>query len=179
MSFSIELISTTPYKDQKPGTSGLRKKTKVFMNEPHYTENFIQAMMECIPEGPSGATLVVGGDGRFYNDVIMNKIAAVGAANGIKKLVIGQAGLLSTPAASHIIRTYEDNCNGGGIILTASHNPGGPENDLGIKYNLPNGGPAPESVTAVSYTHLDVYKRQVLPKREIVCCDKQIVTSLL
>nr|UZV46043.1 phosphoglucomutase [Saccharomyces kudriavzevii] len=147
MSFVIDSVPTVPFKDQKPGTSGLRKKTKVFMNEPHYTENFIQAMMESIPNGPDGATLVVGGDGRFYNDVIMNKIAAVGAANGIRKLIIGQGGLLSTPAASHIIRTYEDRCNGGGIILTASHNPGGPENDLGIKYNLRNGGPAPESVT--------------------------------
>ncbi|AJS55740.1 Pgm1p [Saccharomyces cerevisiae YJM1549] len=147
MSLLIDSVPTVAYKDQKPGTSGLRKKTKVFMDEPHYTENFIQATMQSIPNGSEGTTLVVGGDGRFYNDVIMNKIAAVGAANGVRKLVIGQGGLLSTPAASHIIRTYEEKCTGGGIILTASHNPGGPENDLGIKYNLPNGGPAPESVT--------------------------------
>lgn len=143
---SIEIVETKPYKDQKPGTSGLRKKTVVFMEEPNYTENFIQAMLNAIPEGAEGATLVVGGDGRFYNDVIMNKIAAIGAANGVRKLVIGQKGLLSTPAASHVIRSYHEKVTGG-IILTASHNPGGPENDLGIKYNLANGGPAPESVT--------------------------------
>ena len=146
MSLQIETIETKPYQDQKPGTSGLRKKTAIFMNEPNYTENFIQAMLDAIPEGSQDATLVVGGDGRFYNDVIMNKIAAISAANGVKKLIIGQNGLLSTPAASHIIRSYEEKVTGG-IILTASHNPGGPENDLGIKYNLANGGPAPESVT--------------------------------
>ncbi|KOG97443.1 phosphoglucomutase PGM2 [Saccharomyces eubayanus] len=146
MSFQIETVPTKPYQDQKPGTSGLRKKTKVFKDQPHYTENFIQSVLDAIPEGSKGATLVVGGDGRYYNDVILHKIAAISAANGVKKLVIGQNGLLSTPAASHIMRTYEDKCTGG-IILTASHNPGGPENDMGIKYNLSNGGPAPESVT--------------------------------
>lgn len=144
--FEIQTIPTKPYQDQKPGTSGLRKKTAIFMNEPNYTENFIQAIMDAIPEGAQDAVLVVGGDGRFYNDVVMNKIAAIGAANGVKKLVIGQNGLLSTPAASHVIRSYEDKVTGG-IILTASHNPGGPENDMGIKYNLANGGPAPEPVT--------------------------------
>lgn len=147
MSFKIETIPTTPYTDQKPGTSGLRKKTKVFMEEPNYTENFIQAVMDAIPEGSQDATLVVGGDGRFYNDVVVQKIAAIGAANGVHKLVIGQNGILSTPAASHIIRTYPHAKITGGIILTASHNPGGAKNDFGIKYNLSNGGPAPESVT--------------------------------
>lgn len=142
----VETVPTKPYQDQKPGTSGLRKKTKVFMEEPNYTENFIQAIMDAIPEGAKDAVLVVGGDGRFYNDVIMQKIAAIGAANGVRKLIIGQNGLLSTPAASHVIRSYAEKCTGG-IILTASHNPGGPENDLGIKYNLANGGPAPEPVT--------------------------------
>ena len=146
MSLSIETIPTKPYQDQKPGTSGLRKKTAIFMHEPNYTENFIQAMMEAIPEGSQDAILVVGGDGRFYNDVILNKIAAIGSANGLKKLIIGQNGLLSTPAASHVIRSYKEKVTGG-IILTASHNPGGPTNDMGIKYNLANGGPAPESVT--------------------------------
>lgn len=144
--FEVQIIPTKPYQDQKPGTSGLRKKTAVFMNEPNYTENFIQSLMDAVPEGSQDAVLVVGGDGRFYNDVVMNKIAAIGAANGIRKLVIGQNGLLSTPAASHIIRSYHEKITGG-IILTASHNPGGPENDMGIKYNLANGGPAPESVT--------------------------------
>ncbi|QLQ78124.1 hypothetical protein HG537_0A03710 [Torulaspora globosa] len=150
MSLAVETVSTKPYNDQKPGTSGLRKKTKIFMEKPHYTENFIQSILDAIPEGCKDATLVVGGDGRYYNDVILQKIAAISAANGVSKLVVGHNGLLSTPAASHIIRTYQDK-NGkkvtGGIILTASHNPGGPENDIGIKYNLANGGPAPEVVT--------------------------------
>lgn len=120
------------------------------METPHYTENFIQSILDAIPEGSKDATLVVGGDGRYYNDVILQKISAISAANGVRKLVIGHNGLLSTPAASHIIRTYQDKSGKkvtGGIILTASHNPGGPENDIGIKYNLSNGGPAPESVT--------------------------------
>lgn len=150
MSLTVETISTKPYDDQKPGTSGLRKKTKIFMEKPHYTENFIQSILDAIPEGSKDATLVVGGDGRYYNDVILQIIAAISAANGVRKLVIGHNGLLSTPAASHIIRTYQDKSGKkvtGGIILTASHNPGGPENDIGIKYNLSNGGPAPESVT--------------------------------
>lgn len=150
MSLSVETVATKPYSDQKPGTSGLRKKTKVFMEKPHYTENFIQSILDAIPEGSKDATLVVGGDGRYYNDKILQIIASISAANGVGKLVIGQHGLLSTPAASHIIRTYQDKSGKkvtGGIILTASHNPGGPENDIGIKYNLSNGGPAPESVT--------------------------------
>lgn len=150
MSLSVETVATKPYDDQKPGTSGLRKKTKVFMEKPHYTENFIQSILDAIPEGSKDATLVVGGDGRYYNDKILQIIASISAANGVGKLVIGQHGLLSTPAASHIIRTYQDKSSKkvtGGIILTASHNPGGPDNDIGIKYNLSNGGPAPESVT--------------------------------
>ncbi|EDO19621.1 hypothetical protein Kpol_1018p161 [Vanderwaltozyma polyspora DSM 70294] len=146
MSFQVKSIPTKPYQDQKPGTSGLRKKTKVFAEEPNYTENFIQATMDAIPEGCKGATLVVGGDGRYYNDVIMNKIVSIAGANGVRKLIIGHNGILSTPAASHVIRSYKEKCTGG-IILTASHNPGGPKNDIGIKYNLANGGPAPESVT--------------------------------
>lgn len=140
---SIQSIATKPFEGQKPGTSGLRKKVKVFQ-EPHYSENFIQAIMDAIPEGSKGATLVVGGDGRYYNDHVIQLIARIGAANGVKKLIIGHNGLLSTPAASHIIRKHKAT---GGIILTASHNPGGPNNDFGIKYNLANGGPAPESVT--------------------------------
>lgn len=140
-----ETVSTTAFTDQKPGTSGLRKKVKVFQ-QPHYTENFIQSILLSIPEGAHDAILVVGGDGRYYNDVVIQLIAQIAVANGVKKLIIGQGGLLSTPATSHIIRTHPDHPTGG-IILTASHNPGGPENDLGIKYNLANGGPAPESVT--------------------------------
>lgn len=143
MSYPITEVPTTPFNDQKPGTSGLRKKTVVF-EKPHYTENFLQALFNSIPEGCKGSTLVVGGDGRYYNDHFVNLIAQIGAANGVKKLIIGQNGILSTPAASNIIRIRKVT---GGIILTASHNPGGPLNDCGIKYNLSNGGPAPESVT--------------------------------
>ena len=141
--FSIKTIETKPFTDQKPGTSGLRKKVTVF-KQPHYTENFIQSILDAIPEGAKNSTLVVGGDGRYYNDVVIQLIIKIASANGVKKLILGQNGILSTPATSHIIRIRNAT---GGIILTASHNPGGPNNDLGIKYNLSNGGPAPESVT--------------------------------
>lgn len=140
-------VATTPIEGQKPGTSGLRKKVAVFQ-QPHYTENFVQSIMTSIPEGSVGATLVIGGDGRFYNDKVIQIIAQIAAANGVQKLIVGQKGLLSTPAASHVIRKYKAT---GGIILTASHNPGGPDNDYGIKYNLAHGGPAPESVTNKIY----------------------------
>ncbi|OWB80765.1 magnesium ion binding protein [[Candida] boidinii] len=147
MSYTITEVPTTPFKDQKPGTSGLRKKVSVFKQE-NYTENFIQSIYDSIPEGSKDSTIVVGGDGRYYNNHIVQLIAKIGAANGVSKLIIGQNGILSTPAASNIIRTYpSDSKITGGIILTASHNPGGPQNDCGIKYNLSNGGPAPESVT--------------------------------
>lgn len=150
--YIISEIPTTPFKDQKPGTSGLRKKTKVFQSA-HYTENFIQSILYAIPEGCKGSTLVVGGDGRYYNDQFINIIAKIAAANGVKRLIVGENGILSTPAASNIIRNYDSIEGGvtGGIILTASHNPGGLENDCGIKYNLKNGGPAPESVTNKMY----------------------------
>lgn len=140
---SVQTIETTAFQDQKPGTSGLRKKVSVF-KQPNYTENFIQAILDAIPQGAKGATLVVGGDGRYYNDHVIQLIARIAAGNGVSKLIIGQNGILSTPATSHVIRIRKAT---GGIILTASHNPGGPNNDLGIKYNLQNGGPAPESVT--------------------------------
>lgn len=149
MSYKVTTVPTTPFNDQKPGTSGLRKKVSVF-KQPHYTENFIQACLEAIPEGAKDSTLVIGGDGRYYNDTVIQLIAKIGAANGVKKLIIGEGGILSTPATSHIIRTHPENITGG-IILTASHNPGGPKNDMGIKYNLANGGPAPESVTNKIY----------------------------
>ncbi len=140
-------VATTPFQDQKPGTSGLRKRVTVFQGK-HYTENFIQSVLEAIPEGVAGLTLVIGGDGRFYNDVVIQLIAKMAAANGVKKIIVGQNGILSTPATSHVIRQLKAT---GGIILTASHNPGGPKNDMGIKYNLANGGPAPESVTNKIY----------------------------
>lgn len=159
------IVDTTPFKDQKPGTSGLRKKVKVFQ-QPHYTENFIQAIFDAIPQGSKGAQLVVGGDGRYYNDHVIQLIIKMAHANGVKKLIIGEEGILSTPATSHVIRIKEAT---GGIILTASHNPGGPDQDLGIKYNLENGGPAPELVTNKMFDtacNLSSYKidTEVLPE---------------
>jgi phosphoglucomutase len=136
-------VDTRPIEGQKPGTSGLRKKTKVFM-EPHYLENFVAAIWAGIGGG-AGKTLVVGGDGRYFNDRAVQVIVRMAAAEGVARLVIGQGGLLSTPAASNLIRKRAAD---GGIILSASHNPGGPEEDFGIKFNTANGGPAPEEVTA-------------------------------
>lgn len=137
------IVKTKPYTDQKPGTSGLRKKVTVFQQE-NYSENFIQAILDSIPQGAKDSVLVIGGDGRFYNEHIIQLIIKISSANGVKKLIIGQNGILSTPATSHVIRIKQAT---GGIILTASHNPGGPKQDMGIKYNLENGGPAPELVT--------------------------------
>ena len=135
-------INTTPFADQKPGTSGLRKRTPVFM-QPHYVENFVQSVIDCL-EGFKGKTLVIGGDGRYYNDVAIQTIIRLAAANGFGKVLVGQGGILSTPATSHVIRHYKAF---GGFILSASHNPGGPDADFGIKYNIGNGGPAPEKIT--------------------------------
>ena len=139
-------IQTTPFSDQRPGTSGLRKKVTVFQ-QPGYLENFVQAIFDTQPDC-RGNTLVLGGDGRFYNRTAIQTIIRMAAANGVRELLVGQAGLLSTPAASCIIRKYEA---AGGIILSASHNPGGPEGDFGIKFNTANGGPAPEQVTEAVY----------------------------
>ncbi|KAI9813730.1 MAG: Phosphoglucomutase-2 [Thelocarpon impressellum] len=140
---SIKTVLIKPFSDQKPGTSGLRKKVTVFQ-QPHYSESFVTSILLSIPEGVAGSFLVIGGDGRFYNPEVVQLIAKIGAAYGVKKLLVGQNGILSTPAASHVIRKRKAT---GGILLTASHNPGGPENDFGIKYNLANGAPAPETVT--------------------------------
>ncbi|HQZ14080.1 MAG TPA: alpha-D-glucose phosphate-specific phosphoglucomutase, partial [Devosia sp.] len=139
---TIKTISTTPFTDQVPGTSGLRKRTAAFM-VPNYVENFIQSIFDAL-EGKDGATLVIGGDGRYFNDVVIQRAIRIAAANGFGRVLVGQGGLLSTPAASHIIRHYKAF---GGIILSASHNPGGPDGDFGIKYNIGNGGPAPEKIT--------------------------------
>lgn len=148
MSGQIKEIPTKPFDGQKPGTSGLRKRVKVFQQE-HYTENFVQAILDSIPgPGAQGATLVIGGDGRFFSVPTVQTILRIAAASGVAKLYIGQDSILSTPAASNIIRKYKAT---GGILLTASHNPGGPDADFGIKYNVSNGGPAPESVTDAIY----------------------------
>lgn len=142
----IRTVATTPFDDQKPGTSGLRKKVPVFQ-QAQYAENFIQSIFDAL-SGFEGKTLVVGGDGRYYNREVIQKVVAMAAANGFGRLMIGQGGILSTPAASHLIRKYKAF---GGIILSASHNPGGPKEDFGIKYNAENGGPAPEKITDAIY----------------------------
>ena len=138
----ILTVATAPFEGQKPGTSGLRKKVTVF-REPHYAENFIQSIFDSL-DGFTGQTLVIGGDGRFYNAEVIQTAIRMAAANGFGRVMVGQNGLLSTPAASHLIRKYKAF---GGIILSASHNPGGPDGDFGIKYNAGNGGPAPEKLT--------------------------------
>ncbi|XDA98352.1 alpha-D-glucose phosphate-specific phosphoglucomutase [Sulfitobacter sp. LCG007] len=136
-------VTTTPIEGQKPGTSGLRKKTRVFMQE-HYLENFVQAIFEAIGGG-SGKTFVLGGDGRYFNAQAIQTILKMAAANGVARVIVGQNGILSTPAASHLIRL---NGTDGGFILSASHNPGGIDEDFGVKFNAANGGPAPEGLTA-------------------------------
>jgi phosphoglucomutase len=138
----IKTVSTKPFSDQKPGTSGLRKKVSEF-RAPHYVENFVQSIFDSL-QGFTGKTLVVGGDGRFYNAEAIQTVVRIAAANGFGRILIGQHGWLSTPAVSALIR---DIGAFGGIILSASHNPGGPDGDFGIKYNTSNGGPAPEKIT--------------------------------
>ncbi|KAG2011831.1 phosphoglucomutase 1 [Coprinopsis cinerea AmutBmut pab1-1] len=145
MSFPVKEIPTKPYDGQKPGTSGLRKRVKVFQQE-HYTENFIQSIFDSIDA--KDQTIVIGGDGRYFSPETVQTILKIGSANGVKKFIVGKDSILSTPAASNIIRKFKAY---GGILLTASHNPGGPDNDFGIKYNVSNGGPAPESVTNKIY----------------------------
>ncbi|WP_159950183.1 alpha-D-glucose phosphate-specific phosphoglucomutase [Rhizobium sp. 18065] len=152
----ISTVTTKPYADQKPGTSGLRKKVPVFQQE-NYAENFIQSIFDSL-DGFEGKTLVIGGDGRFYNRDVIQKALKMAAANGFGKVLVGQGGILSTPAASHVIRKYKAF---GGIVLSASHNPGGPTEDFGIKYNIGNGGPAPEKITDAIYARtkvIDTYK---------------------
>ena len=138
----ILTIATRPFADQRPGTSGLRKKVAVFQ-QPHYLENFVQSIFDSLT-GFAGSTLVVGGDGRFHNDVAIGTIVRMAAANGFGRVLVGRAGILSTPAASCVVRAR---AAFGAIILSASHNPGGPDGDFGIKFNTANGGPAPEKLT--------------------------------
>lgn len=143
---NITTVGTAPYPGQKPGTSGLRKKVKVF-SQPGYLENFVQSIFDTL-NGQQGKTLVLGGDGRYFNDVAIQIILRMAAAAGFGRVLVGRQGILSTPAASAVIRKRGAF---GGIILSASHNPGGPENDFGIKYNLGNGGPANETFTDAVY----------------------------
>lgn len=153
---NIQTVATQPFSDQKPGTSGLRKTVPAF-KQPRYLENFVQSIFDSL-EGIQGQTFVLGGDGRYYNRQAIQIILKMAAANGVGRMLVGQGGILSTPAASCIIRK---NKAFGGIILSASHNPGGPEGDFGIKYNISNGGPAPEKVTSAIYERskvIDSYK---------------------
>jgi phosphoglucomutase len=163
----VETISTQPYSDQNPGTSGLRKKVKVFQ-QPGYLENFVQAIFDSL-EDFSGKTLVLGGDGRYFNRTATQTIIKIAAANGFGELIIGQGGLLSTPAASNIIRKYKAF---GGIVLSASHNPGGPDEDFGIKYNAENGGPAPEKYTDAFFKRSQVIDSYKIAVMEDVDLDK-------
>ena len=137
----IHTFATQPFNDQKPGTSGLRKKVGVF-RQPNYIENYVQSIFDAIGSA-SRRTMVLGGDGRFYNRQAIAIVMRMAAANGVKRMIVGQGGILSTPAVSHLIRKH---AAFGGVILSASHNPGGPEGDFGIKFNGSNGGPAPESL---------------------------------
>ncbi|XP_052881005.1 phosphoglucomutase, cytoplasmic-like isoform X3 [Gossypium arboreum] len=150
MVFKVSKVSTTPIDGQKPGTSGLRKKVKVFI-QPHYLQNFVQSTFNALtPEKVRGATLVVSGDGRYLSKDAIQIIIKMSAANGVRRVWVGQNGLLSTPAVSAVIRErvgVDGSRANGAFILTASHNPGGPHEDFGIKYNMENGGPAPEAIT--------------------------------
>lgn len=152
----ITTVPTTPFDDQKPGTNGLRKRVASF-RQPHYLENYIQSIFDCL-EGVRGQTLIVGGDGRFHNDEAIQTVIAMAAANGFGRVIVGQDGLMSTPGASHAIRDFGAF---GGLILSASHNPGGPEGDFGVKFNISNGGPAPERLTEAIFARsriIDSYK---------------------
>jgi len=161
----IKTVPTKPFTDQKPGTSGLRKKVPEFQT-PGYLENFIQSIFDSL-EGFQGKTLVVGGDGRYYNREAIQFVAKIAAANGFGRIVIGKGGILSTPAASALIRHIGAF---GGIILSASHNPGGPEGDFGVKYNIGAGGPAPEKITDAIFARtktIDAYKISDAPDIDI------------
>lgn len=148
---------TTPFSDQRPGTSGLRKRVPVFQ-QPGYLENFVQSIFDSL-EGYKGETLVVGGDGRFYNREAIQTIIKMAIANGFGRVLVGQAGILSTPAASCVIRKYGAF---GGIILSASHNPGGPDGDFGIKFNAKNGGPASETLTEAMFARSKVIDQYLI-----------------
>ncbi len=170
------LKSTAPFEGQKPGTSGLRKKTRVFM-QPGYLENFVQSVFDAI-DGAEGKRFVVGGDGRYFNAEAIQTILKMAAANGATEVIVGQGGLLSTPAASHLIRL---NGTDGGLILSASHNPGGIDEDFGIKYNISNGGPAPEGVTAkilARTTEIDSYKISDAADMDLTAVGTQVLDQM-
>jgi phosphoglucomutase len=165
MTGAIQQVQTIPFEGQSPGTSGLRKKVSVFQ-QPHYMENFVQSIFDCLGDC-KGKTLVVGGDGRFLNKEAIQIVLKIAAANGFGRAVVGQNGLLSTPAASNLIRRRRAL---GGIVLSASHNPGGIDGDFGIKFNAENGGPAPEKITDAIFARskqIDVYQILECPDADL------------
>ncbi|KTT94663.1 alpha-D-glucose phosphate-specific phosphoglucomutase [Sphingomonas sanguinis] len=163
----IKTVATEPYLDQKPGTSGLRKKVRVFQ-QPNYAENFIQSTFDALGDEKTGQTLVIGGDGRFLNREVIQVAIRMAAANGFARVVVGQGGILSTPAASNVIRQRGAL---GGLVLSASHNPGGPDEDFGIKYNISNGGPAPEKVTDAIHANTKSISRWLTVEAEDIDLD--------
>lgn len=169
----IRTVPTAPIEGQRPGTSGLRAKTKVFM-QPGYLENFVQSIIEAVG-GVEGKTLTVGGDGRFFNRRAIQTIMKMMAAGDAARIVVGKGGILSTPAASAVIRARKTD---GGIILSASHNPGGEDGDFGIKYNIPSGGPAPESVTEAIHSRtlaIDAYRIVEAPDVDLESLGEQVL----
>jgi len=168
-----QIIATTPFEGQRPGTSGLRKKVRVFQ-QPHYLENFVQAIFDTRPE-LAGGTLVVGGDGRYYNREAVQTILRMAAANGVARVLVGRGGLLSTPAASCVVRKHHA---GGAIVLSASHNPGGPDADFGIKFNAANGGPAPESMTSAIHARTQEIERYLTLDSAAVDLDRIATLTL-
>lgn len=159
-------VQTQPFDDQRPGTSGLRKKVSVFL-QPNYLENFVQSIFDSLTRR-EGETLVLGGDGRFHNRQAVQTVLKMAAANGFARVLVGQGGILSTPAASCVIRKHGA-C--GGVILSASHNPGGPDGDFGVKFNVANGGPAPEPVTEAIYALSQRIDRYLMLEAGVVDID--------
>ena len=169
--------ATTPFPGQQPGTSGLRKKVPVFQ-QPRYVENFVQAIFDSL-EGFAGQTLVVGGDGRYFNRETIQTVLKMAAANGFGRVLVGRGGLMSTPAVSNVIRKRKAF---GGIVLSASHNPGGPDGDFGIKYNAANGGPAPEKITDAIFartTTIDAYRISDAPDLDLDRHGSQTIESMV
>ncbi|HST53887.1 MAG TPA: alpha-D-glucose phosphate-specific phosphoglucomutase [Pyrinomonadaceae bacterium] len=175
---SVKTVQTTPFEGQRPGTSGLRKKTRVFM-QPGYVENFVQSVFDAVRadarEGFDKETLVVGGDGRFFNREAIQIIVRMAAANGFRRLLVGRGGILSTPAVSAVIRRRRAF---GGLVLSASHNPGGIEEDFGIKFNTRNGGPAPESVTERIYAETQKITRYLTTEHADVDLEREGATRV-
>jgi len=162
---AIRSIATSPFDDQRPGTAGLRKKVRIFQ-QPHYLENFLQSVFNAAGDF-SGATLVAGGDGRYWNREALSVLFRVAAGNGVGRVIVGRHGLLSTPAASHLIRLRQA---AGGFLLTASHNPGGPDGDFGVKFDTANGGQAPESLTEAAWRasmEINAYRVADIPEPEL------------